>query len=52
MDANVESLDNLRINLKEQGYNLDKLSDKPEKRQVAGAADYVPLACRPMRELS
>lgn len=25
MDANVESLDNLRINLKEQGYDLDKL---------------------------
>jgi len=25
MDANTESLDNLRINLKEQGYDLDKL---------------------------
>ena len=25
MDANVESLDNLRYNLKEQGYDLDKL---------------------------
>lgn len=25
MDANVESLDNLRTNLKEQGYELDKL---------------------------
>jgi signal recognition particle receptor subunit beta len=25
MDANVESQDNLRINLKEQGYDLDKL---------------------------
>ena len=25
MDANVESLENLRINLKEQGYDLDKL---------------------------
>ena len=25
MDANVESLDNLRANLKEQGYELDKL---------------------------
>jgi len=25
MDANIESLDNLRINLKEQGYDLDKL---------------------------
>jgi signal recognition particle receptor subunit beta len=25
MDANIESLDNLRINLMEQGYDLDKL---------------------------
>jgi signal recognition particle receptor subunit beta len=25
MDANVESLDNLRSNLEEQGYDLDKL---------------------------
>src|SRR4030088_3365069 len=25
MEANIESLDNLRINLQEQGYNLDKL---------------------------
>jgi signal recognition particle receptor subunit beta len=25
MDANTESLDNLRLNLKEQGYDLDKL---------------------------
>src|SRR4051794_17063409 len=25
MDANYESLDNLRINLKEQGYDLDKI---------------------------
>ena len=25
MDANIESLDNLRINLEEQGYDLDKL---------------------------
>ena len=25
MEANIESLDNLRINLTEQGYNLDKL---------------------------
>jgi signal recognition particle receptor subunit beta len=25
MDANEESLDNLRVNLKEQGYDLDKL---------------------------
>src|SRR5512139_1491406 len=25
MDANIESLDNLRTNLEEQGYNLDKL---------------------------
>jgi signal recognition particle receptor subunit beta len=25
MDANIESLDNLRINLAEQGYDLDKL---------------------------
>src|SRR5574338_686942 len=25
MEANIESLDNLRTNLQEQGYNLDKL---------------------------
>ena len=25
MDANIESLENLRINLQEQGYDLDKL---------------------------
>jgi signal recognition particle receptor subunit beta len=25
MEANIESLDNLRINLEEQGYDLDKL---------------------------
>jgi mutual gliding-motility protein MglA len=25
MDANIESVDNLRVNLKEQGYELDKL---------------------------
>jgi hypothetical protein len=25
MEANVESLDNLRVNLKEQGYDLDKI---------------------------
>jgi mutual gliding-motility protein MglA len=25
MDANIESLDNLRENLQEQGYDLDKL---------------------------
>ena len=24
-DANIESLDNLRVNLQEQGYELDKL---------------------------
>ena len=26
MEANIESLDDLRINLAEQGYELDKLS--------------------------
>ncbi len=25
MEANIESLENLRLNLDEQGYNLDKL---------------------------
>ena len=25
MEANIESLENLRLNLNEQGYNLDKL---------------------------
>ena len=26
MEANIESLDNLRINLSEQGYDLDKIT--------------------------
>jgi hypothetical protein len=38
MDANVESLDNLRNNLEEQGYNLDKLPYviQYNKRDLAG----------------
>jgi len=38
MDANVESLDNLRNNLEEQGYNLDKLPYVVQynKRDLAG----------------
>ncbi len=34
MEANIESLDNLRVNLQEQGYNLDKL---PYRRAVQQA---------------
>ncbi len=39
MDANAESLENLRINLKEQGYDLDKLPYiiQYNKRDVPGA---------------
>jgi len=43
MEANVESLDNLRINLAEQGYDLDKLPTVVQynKRDLPNAA---PLA--------
>ena len=39
LDANIESLDNLRINLKEQGYDLDKLPYiiQYNKRDIPGA---------------
>jgi signal recognition particle receptor subunit beta len=39
MDANIESLENLRINLKEQGYDLDKLPYiiQYNKRDIPGA---------------
>jgi len=39
IDANIESLENLRINLKEQGYDLDKLPFVVQynKRDVPGA---------------
>jgi hypothetical protein len=43
-DANIESLDNLRINLKEQGYELDKLPyvvqyNKRDLPEVASVED-------------
>ena len=40
MEANVESLDNLRINLAEQGYDLDKLPSVVQynKRDLPNAA--------------
>jgi signal recognition particle receptor subunit beta len=40
MEANVESLDNLRINLKEQGYDLDKIAYviQHNKRDLPNAA--------------
>ncbi len=46
MEANIESLENLRTNLAEQGYDLDKLPyvvqynkrDLPERRDGRGAA--------------
>jgi len=39
IDANIESLENLRINLKEQGYDLDKLPFVVQynKRDIPGA---------------
>ena len=45
MEANVESLDNLRVNLKEQGYDLDKVPYviQYNKRDLPNAA--------PMEEL-
>ncbi len=40
MEANIESLDNLRTNLQEQGYNLDKLPYVVQynKRDLSNAA--------------
>jgi signal recognition particle receptor subunit beta len=45
MDANVESLDNLRTNLKEQGYDLDKLPYVVQynKRDLPNAASLEEL---------
>lgn len=45
MDANVESLDNLRTNLKEQGYELDKLPYVVQynKRDLPNAASMEEL---------
>jgi len=41
MEANIESLDNLRQNLGEQGYELDKISCVVQynKRDLPNAAD-------------
>ncbi len=45
MDANIESLENLRINLKEQGYDLDKLPYviQYNKRDLPNAASMEEL---------
>ena len=41
MEANLESMDNLRVNLKEQGYELDKVPfvTQYNKRDLPNAAD-------------
>jgi len=45
IDANIESYENLRINLKEQGYDLDKLPFiiQYNKRDLPGAMSVVEL---------
>jgi len=49
-DANIESLDNLRFNLKEQGYDLDSLPYVIQVQQ-ARLPDVMPVEkCR--RELN
>jgi mutual gliding-motility protein MglA len=51
MEANIESLENLRLNLNEQGYNLDKLPYiiQYNKRDLPNAAplDELKLALNP-----
>jgi signal recognition particle receptor subunit beta len=51
MDANIESLDNLRINLAEQGYDLDKIPYVVQynKRDLPTALPLAPLqeTCNP-----
>ncbi len=46
IDANIESLENLRINLKEQGYDLDKLPYivQYNKRDLPGAMSVEELS--------
>jgi signal recognition particle receptor subunit beta len=52
MEANLESMDNLRINLKEQGYDLDKVPFviQYNKRDLPNAAplDELRRALNPM----
>lgn len=52
MEANIESLDNLRVNLKEQGYELDKVPYviQYNKRDLPNAAPLEELQrlCNPM----
>ncbi len=45
MDANIESLENLRVNLKEQGYDLDKIPYVVQynKRDLPNAASLEEL---------
>jgi len=51
MEANLESLDNLRVNLKEQGYDLDKIPYviQYNKRDLPNAAPLEELQklCNP-----
>ncbi len=51
MEANIESLDNLRTNLEEQGYNLDKIPYVVQlnKRDLPNAApvDELQQVCNP-----
>jgi hypothetical protein len=52
MEANVESLDNLKVNLKEQGYDLDKIPYviQYNKRDLPNAAPLEELQklCNPL----
>jgi len=52
MEANLESLDNLRVNLKEQGYELDKVPYVVQynKRDLPNAAELSELQrlCNPL----
>jgi signal recognition particle receptor subunit beta len=52
MEANLESLDNLKVNLKEQGYDLEKLPYviQYNKRDLPNAAPLAELQklCNPM----
>jgi signal recognition particle receptor subunit beta len=53
MEANLESLDNLRVNLKDQGYDLDKVPYVVQynKRDLPNAAELSELQrlCNPLR---
>jgi signal recognition particle receptor subunit beta len=52
MEANIESLDNLKVNLKEQGYDLDKIPYVVQynKRDLPNAAplEEMQQLCNPM----